>query len=108
MSADSAFAERTRARLTALAASSLTRTLRPPTGIDLSSNDYLALARDPRLVEAFIAGARRDGCGSTGSRLLRGERVAFSAVERRFASFKDTDRALYFGSGYLEIGRAHV
>jgi len=44
---------------------------------------------------------RRDGCGSTGSRLLRGDREAFSHVERRFAAFKRAGRALYFSSGYL-------
>jgi len=39
--------------------------------------------------------------GSTGSRLLRGERDAFTALEQRFARFKGTERALYFSSGYL-------
>src|SRR5262249_23679209 len=37
----------------------------------------------------------------TGSRLLRGERDAFASLERRFAAFKGTERALYFSSGYL-------
>jgi len=41
-----------------------------------------------------------EGCGSTGSRLLRGQRDSFSAVERRFADFKGTEASLYFGSGY--------
>jgi 8-amino-7-oxononanoate synthase len=41
------------------------------------------------------------GCGSTGSRLLRGERECFSEIERRFARFKGTERSLYFSSGYL-------
>jgi 8-amino-7-oxononanoate synthase len=79
----------------------LLRTLRSPAGIDLSSNDYLALAHDSRLVDAFRAAAIRDGVGSTGSRLLRGHREAFDAVERRFARFKGAARALYFSSGYL-------
>ena len=43
----------------------------------------------------------REGCGSTGSRLLRGERESFRNVERRFARFKGAGRALYFSSGYL-------
>ena len=43
----------------------------------------------------------REGCGSTGSRLLRGDRDGFDAVERAFADFKGTERALYFSSGYL-------
>jgi 8-amino-7-oxononanoate synthase len=79
----------------------LLRRLVPPDGVDLSSNDYLNLARDPRVVDAFIDGLCRDGCGSTGSRLLRGERPAFADAERAFAAFKGTERALYFSSGYL-------
>jgi 8-amino-7-oxononanoate synthase len=79
----------------------LRRTLRPPAGIDLSSNNYLCLAEHPRLRLAMAEAAARDGCGSTGSRLLRGERESFSRLERRFAAFKGTGRALYFSSGYL-------
>ena len=49
----------------------------------------------------------REGVGSTGSRLLRGDRDAFADVERAFAAFKGTERALYFSSGYLaNLGRA--
>jgi 8-amino-7-oxononanoate synthase len=79
----------------------LRRTLRPPAGIDLSSNDYLGLAHHPRIKAAMAAAIEREGAGSTGSRLLRGERDSFAAVERRFAQFKGTERALYFSSGYL-------
>jgi len=78
----------------------LDRTLKPPSGIDLSSNDYLALAADPRVRERFALAAA-EGCGSTGSRLLRGERDAFGAIEARFAEFKRSERSLYFSSGYL-------
>jgi 8-amino-7-oxononanoate synthase len=79
----------------------LRRTLRPPAGIDLSSNDYLGLAQHPRIKAAMAAAVEREGAGSTGSRLLRGERDSFAALERRFAQFKGTERALYFSSGYL-------
>lgn len=75
--------------------------MRPPSGLDLSSNDYLGLAADPRLRAAFVQGVEHEGVGSTGSRLLRGERDAFAAVERQFAAFKGTERALFFSSGYL-------
>ncbi len=93
-------AARLRARLDALDASGLRRVLRAPEGLDFSSNDYLQLARDPRLAARLAAAAREDGCGSTGSRLLRGERDATSALERRFARFKGAERALYFATGY--------
>jgi 8-amino-7-oxononanoate synthase len=48
-----------------------------------------------------MAGAAREGVGSTGSRLLRGQRDAFAAIEARFAAFKGADRSLFFSSGYL-------
>ncbi len=77
------------------------RKLSPPGGIDLSSNDYLGLAAHPLINKRMIEAVMREGCGSTGSRLLRGERLCFAALERRFATFKGTEAALYFGSGYL-------
>ncbi len=92
---------RVRARLQDLRDGGLFRTLRPPSGVDLSSNDYLNLSTDPRVVEGFLTGAAREGCGSTGSRLLRGDRASFSAIERRFAQFKGVERALLLSSGYL-------
>jgi 8-amino-7-oxononanoate synthase len=95
-----ALTRRLRARLEELRAAGLMRALAPPRGIDFSSNDYLQLSSDPRLVGRAIDALEREGCGSTGSRLLRGERESVAAVERRFAAFKGTDRALYFGSGY--------
>lgn len=101
MSLSQTLEQRVRARLSALGDAQLLRALRAPRGIDLSSNDYLALARHPALVDGMIHAVRRDGCGSTGSRLLRGEREGFSALERTFAAFKRTERSLYFSSGYL-------
>jgi 8-amino-7-oxononanoate synthase len=92
---------RVRRRLDGLDEQGLRRTLRPPSGIDLTSNDYLGLAQHPRITEAMMAAVAREGVGSTGSRLLRGEREAFAGVERRFAAFKGAERALYFSSGYL-------
>ena len=93
--------DRVRRRLAEWQTAGLLRVLRPPSGFDLSSNDYLNLATHPLIVERFARAVTREGCGSTGSRLLRGDRAAFAAVERRFAEFKGTERALYFSSGYL-------
>ena len=92
---------RVQQQLRDLDARALRRSVRAPAGIDLSSNDYLGLSTHPRLKRRMERAVRREGCGSTGSRLLRGERDCFSAVERRFAAFKHTARALYFSSGYL-------
>jgi 8-amino-7-oxononanoate synthase len=95
------FELRLRRELAWLDEQDLRRTLRPPSGIDLSSNDYLGLAAHPQVRRAMAQAAEQEECGSTGSRLLRGEREAFARLERRFAAFKGTERALYFSSGYL-------
>lgn len=87
-------------RLSEIERKGLKRRLAPPRGIDLSSNDYLGLANDERLKNAMIEAVRSEGVGSTGSRLLRGERDCFAAVERQFAAWKSAERALYFNSGY--------
>src|SRR5881409_1236606 len=94
------FERRVRERLRELEAAGLRRSLRRPSGIDLSSNDYLGLATHPFLKEKMAEAVLSEGCGSTGSRLLRGERACFADVERRFAEFKQSESALYFGSGY--------
>ena len=91
---------RIRLRLEKLQAEGLYRQLQPPAGIDLCSNDYLQLATHGQLKSRMAAAVLAEGCGSTGSRLLRGERASFSAIERRFAQWKGTEAALYFGSGY--------
>jgi 8-amino-7-oxononanoate synthase len=96
-----AFERRVRAGLEELDRSGLRRRLRAPLGIDFSSNDYLGLAAHPLLKQRMAAAVCEHGCGSTGSRLLRGERECFSQIERRFAQFKGTERSLYFSSGYL-------
>jgi 8-amino-7-oxononanoate synthase len=96
-----ALASRIWERLDGIRDRGLERVLRPPSGIDVSSNDYLGLSRHPRVVRAMMDAVAREGAGSTGSRLLRGDRDSFAGVERRFAAFKRTDRALYFSSGYL-------
>lgn len=101
MSAADPLGARIAERLAHLRDRHLTRVMRPPSGVDLSSNDYLTLSTHPVVTAAFAAGVHAEGAGSTGSRLLRGERTAFSAVEQRFAAFKGTDRALFFSSGYL-------
>ena len=94
-------ATRIRDRMRALDDDGLLRTLRAPSGIDLCSNDYLGLASHPHVTERMRAAVVREGAGSTGSRLLRGERDGFAALERRFAAFKGAGRSLYFSSGYL-------
>jgi 8-amino-7-oxononanoate synthase len=69
--------------------------------IDLASNDYLGLARDPRVTGAAAAGATRWGAGATGSRLVTGSTDLHAALERDLADFVGTEAGLVFSSGYL-------
>ncbi|MFI6479662.1 8-amino-7-oxononanoate synthase [Nonomuraea sp. NPDC050663] len=69
--------------------------------LDLASNDYLGLARDPRLVEAAVAATRRWGTGSTGSRLVTGTTSLHTELESALADFCRAPGALVFSSGYL-------
>ena len=71
-------------------------------GLDFTSNDYLGLARSPRLT-ACIATALERGvpAGASGSRLLRGNHAEHERLEAEAATFFGAERALYFGGGYI-------
>ncbi|MUL39360.1 8-amino-7-oxononanoate synthase [Gloeocapsopsis dulcis] len=69
--------------------------------INFASNDYLGLASDDRLIQAAITATKKYGTGSTGSRLLSGHRELHCELECAIASFKQTEDALVFSSGYL-------
>jgi 8-amino-7-oxononanoate synthase len=87
--------------LDALREQSQFRTLAIPDGLDLSSNDYLGLAADPRLKNAVAESVSyATKVGATGSRLLSGNSREWENLERDFAEFTGTESALYFGSGY--------
>ena len=90
-----------RADLVQLAAQDRLRVLAPRRGIDVSSNDYLALASAPRLAAAVTAAiARRVPTGSGGSRLLRGNHEEHEALEAEAATFFGAETTLFFSSGY--------
>jgi 8-amino-7-oxononanoate synthase len=77
------------------------RTLDHPAGVNLISNDYLGLARDPRLAQAVIEAVAESGrVGSGGSRLLGGDAEEWEQAETEFAEFAGVEAALYFSSGY--------
>jgi 8-amino-7-oxononanoate synthase len=85
-------------------AATLRRVLRPrpardPT-IDLASNDYLGLARDPRVVEGAVEATRVWGAGATGSRVVTGSTELHSQLEGELAEFCGAGGALVFSSGY--------
>ncbi|TDW65014.1 8-amino-7-oxononanoate synthase [Novosphingobium sp. PhB55] len=68
--------------------------------LDFSSNDYLGLARHPRLVERAREWTQAHGTGSGASRLVTGTSEAHLALERRIAGFKHAEAALLFASGW--------
>ena len=68
--------------------------------INLSSNDYLGLAADPRLAEAAAQAATRWGTGSGASRLVVGNGEAHLSLEAALAEAEGAQAALLFNSGY--------
>lgn len=89
------------AHLAGLAARDRLRALTPRSGVDFSSNDYLALASAPRLAKAIMqAIARGVPVGSGGSRLLRGNAEEHEALEDEAARFFGAESALFFSSGF--------
>jgi glycine C-acetyltransferase/8-amino-7-oxononanoate synthase len=67
----------------------------------LCSNNYLGLADHPRLRRAAADAALSLGTSSGASRLISGTMSIHTDLEQRLASFKGTEAALLFGSGYL-------
>ncbi|MDH3977336.1 MAG: 8-amino-7-oxononanoate synthase [Gammaproteobacteria bacterium] len=68
--------------------------------LNFCSNDYLGLAGDKRVAEAFKAGADRWGVGSGASHLVCGHTSAHHELEEALAAFTGRPRALFFSSGY--------
>jgi glycine C-acetyltransferase/8-amino-7-oxononanoate synthase len=67
----------------------------------LCSNDYLGLATHPEVVRAATHAIEQYGVGSGASRLISGTLPPHTHLETTLASFKGTEAALLFGSGYL-------
>ncbi|MFO1519416.1 MAG: 8-amino-7-oxononanoate synthase [bacterium] len=68
--------------------------------VNFSSNNYLAIAQDPRLKEAANAATQEFGAGSGASRLVTGSLQIHHRLENKIAEFKGTEAALLFNSGY--------
>ena len=68
--------------------------------INLSSNDYLDLAHDPRLIAAAASALSEMGVGARASALVSGRTEWHERLETRLAQFEGTESALLFPSGY--------
>jgi 8-amino-7-oxononanoate synthase len=98
---DKILASRIQGELEWLAQASQLRTLEEIHGINLCSNDYLALSDDPRLKAAVAESvAQAERVASTGSRLLSGHCAEWTDLENEFAQFAGTEAALFFSSGF--------
>jgi 8-amino-7-oxononanoate synthase len=69
-------------------------------GVSFGSNDYLALAAEPRLATAVAEAAKQTGWGSGASPLLSGFAQEHDRLQRRLAVFEGTEAALLFSSGF--------
>lgn len=64
------------------------------------SNDYLGLANDARVVDAFCKGARDAGVGSGASAVVSGYLAVHQQLEEALAAWTGRSRALLFPSGF--------
>jgi 8-amino-7-oxononanoate synthase len=92
---------RLRAQLAQVDADHRRRTVRnhlPAHAVDFSSNDYLGLAHDPRVLTALH---NATSAGSGGSRLLGGAHPEHTALETALAEWTNRPSARLYSSGYL-------
>lgn len=68
--------------------------------LDLAGNDYLGLARDPRVVAGAAAAARAYGAGACASRLVSGTLSIHTELEQALAAFTGFASALVLSTGY--------
>jgi glycine C-acetyltransferase len=69
--------------------------------INLASNNYLALANHPKLVEATTEATRRYGAGSGAVRTISGTMTLHVQLEERIAAFKNVEACVVFQSGFV-------
>jgi len=65
------------------------------------TNNYLGLTYAPDCIDAACAATRRDGTGTTGSRLANGTLTGHLALEKELADFYDQRGAIVFSTGFV-------
>lgn len=68
--------------------------------INLSSNNYLGLATDKRLIEAALTAVEHYGVGSGAVRTINGTLKLHVQLEEMLAEFKHTEAAIAYQSGF--------
>lgn len=69
--------------------------------VSFSTNNYLGLALDPRMIASAREGLERYGVGNCESRLLGGDLEIYDRLEQKIAAMKGKETALLFATGYL-------
>ena len=69
--------------------------------LNFSNNDYLGLANDSAVKQAFIEGANQYGVGAGAAHLITGHTRAHHELEEALAEYTGRDRALLFSTGYM-------
>lgn len=68
--------------------------------INLSSNNYLGLATNAKMIKASIAATGKYGVGAGAVRTINGTQDIHVELEKKLAEFKDTEAAIVFQSGF--------
>jgi len=68
--------------------------------INFSSNDYLGLSKNSKIIKAWKNGLNQYGAGSSGSSHIIGYSLAHEKLEQELSNWLDYPRALLFISGY--------
>ncbi len=68
--------------------------------IDLASNDYLGLSRNPRLIKSANVSMSSQGVGSGGSHLITGSRPIHQELENALCQWLGREHVLLFPSGF--------
>jgi len=68
--------------------------------INLSSNNYLGLAADPRVIRASVAATEKYGAGAGAVRTINGTLDIHVELEEKLANFKHTEATIVFQSGF--------
>lgn len=69
--------------------------------LSFCSNDYLGLANNSEIKQAFITAAQDYGVGSGSAHLVNGHTQLHQDCEHMLAEFTGRDRALLFSTGYM-------
>lgn len=71
--------------------------------IMLGSNNYLGLTSHPKVIEATIKAISEYGTGACSSRILTGTTTLHNNLEKKLASFKGTEDAIVFSTGFMTM-----